>query len=272
MKFRKKCDLLARRLVGKAPPRLFSDPLPSWDEAVSSSEGYESGRLIDRSLDAAKLVQQGGAAYERDTVTFEELSIDLAVIAAVALSRGASGKTVRVLDIGGGFGTGYFRHRPLLAQIGIASWNVLETPALVRASAELAAEPGLEFGSSLKDALGAHFDLIIFSSSLQYLPDPRGAFGKALESTASAVLVDRFPVWERHSTAPVVQTTPRNTFPGSYACWLLSSGQLLDWATPDWTLVADYDAVGGTWSTASGEYVKWKGMLFLRSSLVGTAR
>lgn len=254
----------ARLLVGKAPPVLFSSPMSSWDRAVAESAGYEAQDIVDACLAAAKAVQRGDAAYERDTVLFPERELDFPLVAAVALARGISGREVRVLDIGGGLGTGFFRHREVLHQIGVASWRILETPAMVRASQELAVERDLSFVSSLPKALRDPSDLIVFSSSLQYLSEPRAVLEGALSSSACVVLIDRLPIWYQHAAAPVVQVTPAGTRPGSYPCWLLAERELLSWVSPEWVLMSSYDAVGGVWATEGGDPVKWRGLLLVR--------
>jgi putative methyltransferase (TIGR04325 family) len=258
-------ERLARLLVGKAPPILFSKPKSSWDHAVVDSAGYEAVDLVDGCLEAAMAVQRGDAAYERDTVLFFEPELDLPLVAAVAMSRGACGRQVRVLDIGGGLGTGFFRHREILHQIGVSSWRVLETPAMVQASKELAEEPGLSFVTSLEEALHDPLDLVVFSSSLQYMSEPRKVLEAALSSTASVVLLDRLPMWSKPTAAPVVQTTPAGTIGGTYPCWLLAERELLRWVGPEWVLASGYDAIGGNWATDAGDLVKWRGLLLVRN-------
>lgn len=264
MRLEQRLERLARLLAGKAPPVLFSKPKSSWEHAVADSAGYEAPDLVAGCLAAAKAVQRGDAAYERDTVQFLERQLDLPIVAAVALSRGTIGRQIRVLDIGGGLGSGFFRHRQVLHQIGVSSWRVLETPAMVRASEELTEERGLTFVSSLENALDVSPDLTIFSSSLQYMSEPRKVLEEAQSSTASVILLDRLPIWSKPSVAPVVQTTPAGTRPGSYPCWLLAERQLLSWVLPEWSVVSGYDAVGGTWSTVAGDLVKWRGFMLVR--------
>jgi hypothetical protein len=46
---------------------------PSWDQAEQASEGYDSDSVIEKVRKAAKLVFDGEAVYERDSVVFDEI-------------------------------------------------------------------------------------------------------------------------------------------------------------------------------------------------------
>lgn len=259
-------------MIGKAPPKLFGHPQPNWESAATASAGYESALLVASAFESAKQVQSRRFAFERDGLLFEDPNMNLPVVAACGLVKDRSADGLRILDVGGGLGTDFFRHLELLDSVGIASWVVLETERMIEAATKLDREERLHFVASLDDALATEPDVILFSSSLQYFEDPGEIMEAALDSSAEVILIDRAPIWDKGYSAPVVQRTPKGMVQGSYPCWLFSEDDVCEWAGVDWTLVSKFDAVGGVWSTDSADRVLWMGFIFHRKTLAGWQR
>ncbi len=66
---------LARRLHGNRPADAYglSGDYRSWDEAMTASTGYDSGIILEKTKAALLKVKNGEAAYERDSVLFDEI-------------------------------------------------------------------------------------------------------------------------------------------------------------------------------------------------------
>ena len=54
-------------------PVRFTGDYKSWEEAEKASTGYTAPEILTKTRDALLKVKAGGAAFERDSITFEEM-------------------------------------------------------------------------------------------------------------------------------------------------------------------------------------------------------
>jgi putative methyltransferase (TIGR04325 family) len=102
---------------------------------------------------------------------------------------------LRVFDVGGHVGLAFYGYRERLSFPADVTWTVHDTPAVMRAGAELAVErrePRLRFSANLADAAGT--DVLIASGSLQYIETPFAATLAALDRLPGELLLHKLPL------------------------------------------------------------------------------
>ena len=86
------------------------------------SEGYHSDNIIEKLRKSAKLVFNGEATYERDSVIFDIIEYSYPLLASL-LFVAANSKSFKVIDFGGGLGTTYQQNRKFISKIKNFSYS-----------------------------------------------------------------------------------------------------------------------------------------------------
>jgi putative methyltransferase (TIGR04325 family) len=238
----------------------FQGDYAGWSEASKASGGYDQDQILRRVFDAEMRVKRGEAADARDGVTFDAVQFSLPVMAG--LLRAAAGKQgpLKVLDFGGAFG-GLYRQYKALGLPATVDWAVVEQRAYAKLGAANFQNHELRFFETLEDALQPETDVILVSSSLQYLPDPYAFLARILASNADHVLLDRIPCTNLRRDALTVQTVPPEIYPASYPCWLLSRERLLQAFAPRYRMLTSFTDGSGCWSSDVADF-EWAGFIF----------
>jgi putative methyltransferase (TIGR04325 family) len=118
--------------MGKGGGNEFEPAGPTWQDAVRASAGYAAAGIFEKAIGAARQVRDGKAAFERDTVLFQQPEYSHQMLAWMLLARLRLGK-LSVLDFGGGFGSRYFQHKSLFRELGHVRWAVVEQDNIVDA-------------------------------------------------------------------------------------------------------------------------------------------
>lgn len=99
----------------------------------------------------------------------------------------------------------------------------------------------LTFHKSIEAALGSSAPtLILFSSVLSYLENPREILAEASGRGFRHILIDRTPILLAGNDQLVVQHTPAELGGGSYPAWLFSRATLLDFLGPHYRLKTEW--------------------------------
>lgn len=216
---------VARSLFGW---RWFHGNYATWTEARAACSGYDDAVIVERVLAATLAVRDGRAAYERDGVLFAQSQPEPELGAIFQRIAAGNGGRLRVLDFGGALGTTYWRHRPELAGVQELAWNIVEQPRFVSVGrAQLSGTP-LRFFDSVASAgaAGSH-DLLLASTSLQYLETPVAALEAWLAEGFPWILLNNLPL---HAAAPdrlAVQRVPPEIYPASYPVWFFNRERFL---------------------------------------------
>lgn len=193
----------------------FTGRFASWEAAAAQAEGYGALAILAAAEAAAREVREGRAAFERDGIAFDKPDYawpELACLQRAALHDGA----LRVLDIGGALGGFRRQHESWLAAVNGLRWAVVEQGHFVEAGrrswqdAVQSFHPGVPEAASEVDPT-----LVLFSSVLQYLPDPAAMVGACLATRASWFVVARTPVGETPGESWVTMQTVRRPAPGA---------------------------------------------------------
>lgn len=241
----------------------FEGPFDAWDAAAARSSGYDAGVILEKVLAATLAVQRGEALFERDSILFQRQEycwpVATALMSAAARDRGV----LDVVDYGGSLGSSYFQYRPLHEPLASVRWKVVEQPHYVRAGRQL--ENGsLRFHETLHGGLqdGAP-NVVLASSVLQYLREPRQVATELAGAGARYVVIDRTPLTELEQDILLVQHVDPGIYEASYPMWALSERQLLERLQPEYKCVANFASPEGS-IVARGVRIHFKGLVLER--------
>lgn len=213
----------AGRAGGQDLPNYFSSEYSSWDLAKKAATGYDFLPIFEKGLTATRLVRDGLAVYERDTVLFDRREIFYPLLSWLLYAASNENGALRVLDFGGALGTSYFQNKPFLAGLRQLLWGVVEQDRYIDIGrAEFETSELKFFESSQNGASAITPNFLLLSSVLQYMEEPYKELEKLLKLDIPYVLIDRTMAHRFGGDRISVQTVPPSIYEASYPVWLLS--------------------------------------------------
>ena len=239
----------------------------TWAEASRASRGYDDPRILHRVIASTRRVKSGLAAFERDGVAFDRPFQHRQLLSALFEAASVRGGRLRVLDFGGALGSAYWQHREQLQELAELDWLVVEQPHFVEAGNREFSTRELRFTDSLP-AMGDDPvpDILLASSSLQYVSVPWDVLARLLAIGASRVLLDRIPLLVSAGDRLCVEHVPPELGETSYPVWFLGRERLLRMVQERYELVQTFrtilqDGIPETWH-AFGQTIPNCGFLF----------
>jgi putative methyltransferase (TIGR04325 family) len=225
----------------------YSGNFATWDQARRHSDGYDAPAIVERVKQAQLKVVRGEAAYERDSVLFDEIEHSYPLLVGLQRAALQNGGALNVVDIGGALGSTYFQCRGMLDGVTSLRWNVVEQPAFVNCGIEQFQNDQLRFFPDLRSCLTAGaVDVAVLSGVLPYLEDPHAMLRDVAGANLGHVILDRTPVWAAGDRL-TVQSVPPSIygFPVSYPAWILNRESVLRHFLPQYRVVAEFGALAG---------------------------
>ena len=235
---------LAKRLRGNEPTGFYglTGDYRGWNEAKAASTGYDSEIILENTRAALLKVKNGEAAYERDSVLFDEIQYSWPFLAGLMWVAARCGGTLNVLDFGGSLGSTYFQNRVFLSVLPGVRWNVIEQPRHVETGKALFEDDRLRFYADIADCLAdTQPNVVLLSSVLQYLERPYTVLDQILQLPCDHVIVDRTPFWAGPTDHLCVQTVPPSIYPASYPSWIFSRQRFHSHLHEDWEIMVTFD-------------------------------
>ena len=106
----------------------FEGDFATWEDARAHCTGYDNDEILAKVLAASLKVKAGEAAFERDSVLFDEIEYVWPVLTGLMWAAARSGGSLNVLDFGGALGSSYFQSKNFLQSLPDLRWNVVEQP------------------------------------------------------------------------------------------------------------------------------------------------
>ena len=244
---------IVRVFRGILPTRLsMTGRFTSFEEVRLHSTGYDSLVVCDKVEAALRAVLEGQSVYERDgtAMGFRPHGIVLFDLLKEHLRS-----TDVVADVGGGLG-GLYVNAPELFSPGIR-YLVVEQPLMLRRGRALAEEFNLPIAFVEEDAV-ISADILIFSSVLQYHPDPWQILARLIaRASPRLVIIDRTPVADKHSFWSVQDNPGYYPEPVTYPVQILDR-QRLENSIPGYRICRRWR------NTFDAQSPKHVGMLFVK--------
>ncbi len=252
----------ARRLTER---NLFREFDGTWADATDAVPGYGDAAILARVAAATRAVERGDAAYERDSVLFDEPDHSWPLIAALTHRAAADGR-LSVLDFGGSLGSTYRQCRTFLEDLPSVAWGVVEQPGFVGVGRAEFTTERLSFHPFIEACAGQlEPNVLLLASTLQYLPEPHAQLAALADVPATTLIIDRTPIGDVDDDLLCIQQVPATIYEAEYPMWVLSRTRLLATLGRDWEVVAEYDAGHGTETTLGGTEFGWRGMILTRA-------
>lgn len=222
----------------------FTGRYASWADALRHSTGYDAPVILERTRAALAAVRDGRARAERDSVLLAEPEPPLAVIAGLLRAAAERGGHLHVADFGGSLGSTYFQCRDFLGSVDPLQWSVVEQPAHVACGQREFRDGRLDFFADLPAARKrAPVDVLLLSSVLPFLPDPRTFLATALAERYPYVIVDRTFFHGESSDRLTVEHVPADIYPASYPAWFFAAPAFQALFDPAYELLASFPAL-----------------------------
>jgi putative methyltransferase (TIGR04325 family) len=237
----------------------FNGNFATWAEAQRASTGYDSALILERVLAATREVRAGRAAFERDSVRFEQSETNHPLLAGLLYVAARNGGKLAVADFGGSLGSVYWQHRRWFDTLEAVRWSVVEQPHFVAAGRQELADARLGFYATLAECVAQERPtVLLLSSVLSYLEAPQALLDEAIRTKFSYILIDRTPCLEGAPDRLTVQQVPPAIYPASYPCWLFARSSLLQ------PLARDYRQVDEWLCPDEADDIVFRGFLFER--------
>ena len=96
---------------------MWSGNYTSWQEAKANCTGYDAANILEKCKNALLKVKNGEAAYERDSVLFNQIQYSWGLLAGLQKAALENNGNLCVLDFGGSLGSTYFQNKAFLSSL-----------------------------------------------------------------------------------------------------------------------------------------------------------
>jgi len=219
----------------------YSGSFDSWAEAKSHYDGYQDPLIAEKVAAGARAVQQGTAAYERDSITFSSRQYALPIAAALMWAGLKNENKLKVLDFGGGLGTSFIQNQPFVRTLQDINWTIVEQPSFVEQGKRLFKDSILEFDDDIGACLQRCTpDLVLISSSLQYVEKPFEILQLVADARVEMIVFDRTLFSTATNDFATRQTVPDNIFPATIPAWIFSEKKFCSFMESSYKLVSRF--------------------------------
>ena len=201
----------------------------NWEEARRHAGSYGTEEILFKTLHASRMVRDGKAVCERDSVLLPERQYLLPTLSGILLGAARNGNELHIIDFGGSLGSAYRTHYPFLKHLKKIRWHVVELPAMAQLGRQEFQNGELFFHDSIEACLAQHrVDGILLGGVLQYLEDPYCLLYQLGRTTACDFLIlDRTFFNIKSGDRICVQHVPEWIYRGSYPCRFLDLDKTL---------------------------------------------
>lgn len=257
--------MLVQRLHHKG--LYFEGNFSSWESAAKKCSGYSSVHILNKVLNATLAVKNGEAAYERDSVIFDEIDYVWPVLTGLMLAATHNNGRLNVLDFGGALGSTYFQNRKFLLTLPELSWNVVEQPHYANVGKKYISDQHLKFYSTVDECLIENApNIILLSGVLQYIEHPESLIEQLSSIEAKYLIIDRTPFSFYESDHLVIQHVPTSIYAASYPMWIFSRNKFNAILAKNWNMIARNLGADGSFKSDKNIAFSFEGILLEASN------
>ncbi len=201
----------------------------SWAAAKEKSKGYDDGVILEKVCSAVLKVTNGEAAFERDSVAFDDPEYRWPLLSALLFVANLK-QRLHVLDFGGSLGSLYFQHRRWFADLDDIFWGIVEQAHFVEVGKKELTSSDLDFFLNVNEYVEKRQtpDVVVLSSVLQYLESPFHILEEIASFSPDFLLVDRTAFIGKEKDRLTVQYIPASIYKASYPAWFFSETQFVE--------------------------------------------
>lgn len=228
-------------------PRIkYGGVFKNWDKAKKNSKGYEHREIIKKIIDSSRLVRDGKAYYERDSILFYEKKYSWPILAGILSASNLDNYKIRVLDFGGALGSKYFQHRDYMELFDDIIWAVIEQEEINKIGKEEFQTNVLRFYATIKDCISDFIpNTILFGSVLQYLENPYHVLNQASKIDHKILIIERTPFINDCEDIITIQNIPKWIYKSSYPMHVFSMKKFINYIRGKWEIIAEINTEEG---------------------------
>ena len=199
----------------------YTGPYARWEEAKVNSTGYNSNEIFEKVRKSAFYVKNHKKGYERDSIITYDDNYDNYLIKILDIYSKKKNKTLKILDFGGSLGSLYFYYKDKINNK--FNWSIIEQKKFVKEGRRTFQNSELYFFNSIEEYKKTFLpDIIIASSSLQYLENYKDILNKILNLNPDYIIILKTPFDNKMFDEIYVQKPPKNVYNSTYPSWIFS--------------------------------------------------
>ena len=195
----------------------------NWEEALKFSNGYSDRKIFEKTVKSVERVLSKQAKFERDSFLFYRESYDETLF-LIFIKLKKKLKKINLCDFGGSLGSLYFQHRSLFKS-NLIDWNIVEQKHFVKYANNKIKIKNLHFYDNLNFLLKKKINVVLFSSSLQYLKQPYKILDKMIKEKIPNIVIHRSPFTKTNEIIKI-QHVPKHIYDASYPIRLLNINKI----------------------------------------------
>lgn len=240
----------------------FEGNYSSWESAREKCSGYNSEHILNKVLASTLKVKNNEAAYERDSVVFNEIEYSWPLLSSLMWIAARSDGNLNVLDFGGSLGSTYFQHLKFLRNLPKITWNVVEQSHYVQAGQKYIQDNNLKFHYTIDACLAEGTpNVVLLSSVLQYLQSPDELINILSSTGAKYLILNRTPISAAENDQLVIQHVPPTIYSASYPMWIFSKNRMETLLKRNWDIVTYIPGQDGYFKSNQILEFSFEGML-----------
>lgn len=199
----------------------FSGPFKNWEIAEARSTGYDSDEIFQKVKNSALFIKKNKKGHERDSIISYDTDYDQYILKLFDFYSDKNNKTVKILDFGGSIGSLYFKYKKKLKNKFL--WSIIEQKKFVDEGKKNFQNEELNFFYNLNEYFNLHNpDIILASSSLQYLKNYKEVLQKIINSNARHIIILKTPFSKKYKDEIYIQKPLKHIYKSTYPCWIFS--------------------------------------------------
>ena len=217
----------------------FNRNIKNWDEALDVSTSYDTVDVVNKTLNSARLVRDGKAVYERDSVIFDKIQYDYKLLSSLLFIANTQNR-LHVIDFGGALGTSYRQNLKYLDSLDVSKkWAIIEQSEYVRIGTNEFQTDVLSFSGSISN-INFEIDVIMMCGSICYLEKPYDILDQIKKAKPKFILIVRTPFSNSMNDELSIQIVPKNIYEATLPIWTFSKTKFI-------TYLSDMYEVFETW-------------------------
>jgi len=201
----------------------YFGPYSRWQDAEANSTGWSDKRILEKVKKNIIVSIKNPNIYERDGELLNDGQYPKKIVDFLNLNLAENDE---IIDFGGSLGSLYFQIRSKL-NIKKINWIIIEQNNFVNASKEIIKSDELFFFNDYLDLKNFNPSILILSSVLQYLKNPKEILKNLIENNnIKHIIVDRIVLSDSKTDKIYIQKNPRKYFKTSYPIRIFSGSEL----------------------------------------------
>jgi putative methyltransferase (TIGR04325 family) len=242
----------------------WSGDYSNWEQAVQHSSGYDAANIPEKVKSAALKIRNGQAAYERDSVLFDQIEYSWPLLSGLLWAAAQNKGKLHVADFGGSFGSSYYQNKKFLDRLEPVAWSIVEQAGFVACGRESFQDSVLRFYYTVEECMKERGvpDILVLSCVLPYLGDPYVILKEMLAWQIPHILIDYtfFNYEDRDRIS--IQKVPPEIFEASIPCWFLDYSKVKACLQPAYEIVSEH--TNDTNILLDGKKIPYRGLLLKR--------